>query len=97
MDNYFLDRQDQSPYTECLDTLGSKTKVMCPPCPFRDFSDSPLLSCPQEDGQKRQTHVPDVSHCLLKPRQLSSQHIGTSYDLWVLLYDDCVLPDTQEA
>lgn len=22
---------------------------------------------------------------------------GTSYDLWVLLYDDCVLTDTQEA
>lgn len=22
---------------------------------------------------------------------------STSYDLWVLLYDDCVLPDTQEA
>lgn len=22
---------------------------------------------------------------------------GTSYDLWVLLYDDCVLTDIQEA
>lgn len=43
--------QDQSPFTECLGTHFSKTKVMCPPHPFCDFSGSLLLSCHQEEGQ----------------------------------------------